>query len=227
MASVPPARRGRMSFGTAGEYTVSALRQGLLLHCSDKRAGPSVLAEQSRSLGLKKPSFFRTETSGSKSPEGQHRSTGDTPFGARRDSNPRIESFTGSRRNHSSGIHVGISLCTAVKDGRKHSLEVILQAYFTNIFAVFHGKKAAKSLKNAFFSVFFGFFDKKGQRSLVSVLCVCVFGRWRASIAARVFSARSAYRTQRGEARQTPAPRPSGRRIARGSPARAHRRARI
>ena len=65
----------------------------------------------------------------------------------RRDSNPRISSLTGSRSKCSSGIHFGISSCTAVKDQLKHRLEVTLQAYFTIPFTVFHGKKAAKTTK--------------------------------------------------------------------------------
>ena len=63
----------------------------------------------------------------------------------RRDSNPRISSLTGSRSKNSSGIHFGISSCTAVKDQLKHRLEVTLQAYFTILHTVFHGKKAAKT----------------------------------------------------------------------------------
>ena len=63
----------------------------------------------------------------------------------RRDSNPRISSLTGSRCKRSSGIHFGISSCTAVKDWLKHRLEVTLQAYFTIPRTVFHGKKAAKT----------------------------------------------------------------------------------
>ena len=66
-------------------------------------------------------------------------------FGARRDSNPRNTSLTGSRSKRSSGIHFGTSWCTAVKDRVKHTLEVTLQAYFTNLYTVFHGKKAANS----------------------------------------------------------------------------------
>ena len=41
------------------------------------------------------------------------------------------------------GIHFGISSCTAVKDGLKHTHEVTLQAYFTILSTVFHGKKLA------------------------------------------------------------------------------------
>ena len=78
-------------------------------------------------------------------------------FGARRDSNPRISSLTGSRSKDSSGIHFGISLCTAVKDHLKHWLEGTLQAYFTNLDAVFHGKKAANSYLSPQLSWFFSF----------------------------------------------------------------------
>ena len=49
------------------------------------------------------------------------------------------------RSKDSSGIHFGISWCTAVKDQLKHWLEATFQAYFTNPQTVFHGKKAANS----------------------------------------------------------------------------------
>ncbi len=70
---------------------------------------------------------------------------------------PAIESFTGSRRKHSSGIHFGISSCTAVKDGFKHSLEGSLQPYFTILSTIFHGKKAANSYLSPQFNCFFSF----------------------------------------------------------------------
>ena len=78
-------------------------------------------------------------------------------FGVRRDSNPRNTSLTGSRSKRSSGIHFGISSCTAVKDQLKHWLEVTLQAYFTNPYTVFHGKKAANSYLSPQLSCFSSF----------------------------------------------------------------------
>ena len=45
------------------------------------------------------------------------------------------------------GIHFGISSCTALKDQLKQSLKATSQAYFTILFTVFHGKKAAKITK--------------------------------------------------------------------------------
>ena len=61
------------------------------------------------------------------------------------------------RSKDSSGIHFGISWCTAVKDQLKHTLEVTLQAYFTNPYTVFHGKKAANSYLSPQLSWFFSF----------------------------------------------------------------------
>ena len=57
------------------------------------------------------------------------------------------------RSKRSSGIHFGTSSCTAVKDWLKHRLEVTLQAYFTILFTVFHGKKAAKTHGACNFSI--------------------------------------------------------------------------
>ena len=94
-------------------------------------------------------------------------------FGARRDSNPRKESFTGSKSKRSSGIHFGISSCTAVKDRFKHTLEVTLQAYFTNPYTVFHGKKAANSYLSPQLSCFSSFSMTnflKGSGSKTSII---------------------------------------------------------
>ena len=113
---VLPAQCGKKSFGTVWDNTVSILRQGSLLHCS-ARCTKSLLALPNDNECLNKNvlahdfvyrSFLR--------PEGQNQSTGDTFCNARRDSNPRISSLTGSRSKCSSGIHFGISSCTAVKD---------------------------------------------------------------------------------------------------------------
>ena len=91
----------------------------------------------------------------------------------RRDSNPRISSLTGSRSKRSSGIHFGISSCTAVKDQLTHWLEVTLQAYFTNPYTVFHGKKAANSYLSPQLSCFSSFSMTnflKGSGSKTSII---------------------------------------------------------
>ena len=143
---VPPAQCGKKSFGTASDNTVSILRQGSLLHCS-ARCTEALLALPNDNECLNKNvlahdfvyrSFLR--------PEGQNQSTGDTFCNARRDSNPRISSLTGSRSKNSSGIHFGISSCTAVKDGPKHPHWGFLHPYSTTLFRRFHGKKAANSV---------------------------------------------------------------------------------
>ena len=89
------------------------------------------------------------------------------------DSNPRISSLTGSRCKRSSGIHFGISSCTAVKDQLKHRLEGTLQAYFTNPHPVFHGKKAANSYLSSQRSCFCSFSMTnflKGSGSKTSIM---------------------------------------------------------
>lgn len=83
--------------------------------------------------------------------------TGDTSCDARRDLNPRSESLTGSECKRYYGIHDGIALCTAVKDPLKHPLEATLQAYFTILSIVFHGKKAANSYLSPQPNCFFTF----------------------------------------------------------------------
>lgn len=150
---VLPAQRGKKSFGTVWDNTVSILRQGLLLHCSARCTKALLALPNDNECQIKNVlahdfvyrSFLR--------PEGQNQSTGDTFCNARRDSNPRASSLTGSRSKCSSGIHFGISSCTAVKDWLKHRLEVTLQAYFTILFTVFHGKKAAKTHGACNFSI--------------------------------------------------------------------------
>ena len=140
---VPPAQCGKKSFGTDWDNTVSILRQGPI--CIALRDVPKHFSL------CRMITHFWTATFCSCSflhvilrPEGQIQSAGDTLHNVRWDSNPRIVSLSGSRCKCSSGIHFGISSCTAVKDGLKHSLEVTLQAYFTILSNVFHGKKAAK-----------------------------------------------------------------------------------
>ena len=169
---MPPAQCGKKSFGTVWDNTVSILRQGLLLHCSARCTEALLALPNDNECQIKNVlahdfvyrSFLR--------PEGQNQSTGDTFCNARRDSNPRILSLTGSRRKRSSGIHVGISSCTAVKDRLKHPLEVPLQAYFTMTGHHFHGKKAANSQKLAAKLIFF-----ISDRTFFAVTAYCAHGR--------------------------------------------------
>ena len=78
-------------------------------------------------------------------PEGQIQSTGDTLLAHGGIRTREKRALQAQRSKRSSGIHFGISSCTAVKDQLKHRLEVTLQAYFTILHTVFHGKKAAKT----------------------------------------------------------------------------------
>ena len=90
-------------------------------------------------------------------PEGQIQTTGDTllAHGGIRTREKRALQAHSSKR--SSGIHFGTSSCTAVKDQLKHWLEATLQAYFTNPYTVFHGKKAANSYLSPQLSCFSSF----------------------------------------------------------------------
>ena len=119
----------------------------MLLHCSERYAKAFLsLLNDNKSLnknvlaherGLPCTVFLR--------PEGQIQTTGDTllAHGGIRTREKRALQAHSSKR--SSGIHFGTSSCTAVKDQLKHKPQVTLQAYFTNPYAVFHGKKAANS----------------------------------------------------------------------------------
>lgn len=119
----------------------------MLLHCSERYAKAFLsLLNDNKSLNknvlahervLPCTVFLR--------PEGQIQSTGDTllAHGGIRTREKRALQAHSSKR--SSGIHFGISSCTAVKDQLKHKPQVTLQAYFTNPYPVFHGKKAANS----------------------------------------------------------------------------------
>ena len=89
-------------------------------------------------------------------PEGQIQTTGDTLL-AHGGIRTREKRALQARGKGSSGIHFGISWCTAVKDGLKHKPQVTLQAYFTNPHAVFHGKKAANSYLSPQLSCFSSF----------------------------------------------------------------------
>ncbi len=79
-------------------------------------------------------------------PEGQiFQTTGDTFCNARRDSNPRIESFTGSSSKRSSGIHFGISSCTAVKDlTQTQALSNLASIFYHSVYC-FSRKKSCEN----------------------------------------------------------------------------------
>ena len=142
---VPPAQCGKKSFGTALDNTVSILRQGSFLHCSARCTEALLALPNDNESWTEMFSRTRNRARHLLRPEGQTKPLAICYNCIRWDSNPRISSLTGSRCKCSSGIHFGTSSCTAVKDWLKHRLEVTLQAYFTILFAVFHGKKAAKT----------------------------------------------------------------------------------
>ena len=129
------------------------------MHCSERYAKAFLsLLNDNKSLnknvlaherGLPCTVFLR--------PEGQIQTTGDTLLAHGGIRTREKGSFTGSRCKCSFGIHFGISSCTAVKDGLKHTLSVTLQAYFTNPYTVFHGKKAANSYWSPQLLCFFSF----------------------------------------------------------------------
>ena len=174
---VPPAQCGKKSFGTVWDNTVSILRQGSLLHCS-ARCTEALLAlpndNECQNKNVLAHDFVYRFCCVPK--DKSSKATWRHAFSARRDSNPRISSLTGSRCKCSSGIHFGTSSCTAVKDWLKHRLEVTLQAYFTIPVTVFHGKKAAKIIK------------KPSNESFFAILIhsLTVFSVFRWSIAWRI-----------------------------------------
>ena len=90
-------------------------------------------------------------------PVGQIQTTGDTLLAHGGIRTREIRAEQAQRSKDSSGIHFGISSCTAVKDQLKHWLEATLQAYFTNPYTVFHGKKAANSYLSPQLSCFSSF----------------------------------------------------------------------
>ena len=150
---MPPAQCGKKSFGTVWDNTVSILRQGLLLHCS-ARCTEALLAlpndNECQNKNVPAHDFVYRSFCVPKDKSSKPLAI---CFCIRRDSNPRKSSLTGSRRKRSSGIHFGISSCTAVKDQLKHRLEATLQAYFTIPLTVFHGNKAAKTHGACNFSI--------------------------------------------------------------------------
>ena len=107
-------------------------------------------------------------------PKDKNQSTGDTLLahgGIRTREKRALQAHSSKKR--SSGIHFGISSCTAVKDHLKHWLEVTLQAYFTNPHPVFHGKKAANSYLSPQLSCFSSFSMTnflKGSGSKTSII---------------------------------------------------------
>ena len=144
---VPPAQCGKKSFGTVWDNTVSILRQGSLCIAPQDVPKHFSLCRMITNTWTEMFSRTRYRARHLVRPEGQTNPLAICYNCIRRDSNPRISSLTGSRSKCSSGIHFGISSCTAVKDWLKHRLEVTLQAYFTILHTVFHGKKAAKTTK--------------------------------------------------------------------------------
>ena len=106
-------------------------------------------------------------------PEGQIQTTGDTLLAHGGIRTREKRALQAQRSKRSSGIHFGISACTAVKDSLKHRLEVTLQAYFTNPYTVFHGKKAANSYLSPQLSCFSSFSMTnflKGSGSKTSII---------------------------------------------------------
>ena len=171
-ASVFPARCGKKSFGTDWENTVSTFRQGLLLHCSKSFAGALRFLPNDNESCLRNTEAFPPRTVFLR-PEGQIQTTGDTllAHGGIRTREKRAEQA--QRSKDSSGIHFGTSWCTAVKDQLKHWLEATLQAYFTNPYPVFHGKKAANSYLSPQLNCFSSFSTtnfRKGSGSKTSTI---------------------------------------------------------
>ena len=106
-------------------------------------------------------------------PEGQIQTTGDTLLAHGGIRTREIRAEQAQRSKDSSGIHFGTSWCTAVKDQLKHTLEGTLQAYFTNPYTVFHGKKAANSYLSPQLSCFSSFSMTnflKGSGSKTSII---------------------------------------------------------
>ena len=106
-------------------------------------------------------------------PEGQIQTTGDTllAHGGIRTREKRALQAHSSK--DSSGIHFGISSCTAVKDWFKHKPQVTLQAYSTKLYTAFHGKKAANSYLSPQLSCFSSFSMTnflKGSGSKTSII---------------------------------------------------------
>ena len=106
-------------------------------------------------------------------PEGQIQTTGDTLLAHGGIRTREKRAFQAQWSKDSSGIHFGTSSCTAVKNQLKHWREGTLQAYFTNPYTVFHGKKAANSYLSPQLSCFFSFSMTnflKGSGSKTSII---------------------------------------------------------
>ena len=144
---MPPAQCGKKSFGTVWDNTVSILRQGLLLHCS-ARCAEALLAL---------PNDNECQNKNVLAHDFVYRS-----FCVPKDkTNPlaiRFSTHGGIRtREYRAWQAQGASVLLAYtlehpraplwRIWLKHRLEVTLQAYFTILFTVFHGKKAAKITK--------------------------------------------------------------------------------
>lgn len=150
---VSPAQCGKKSFGTVWDNTVSILRQGSLLHCS-ARCTEALLAlpndNECQNKNVLAHDFVYRSFCVPKDKTNPLAMRFATHGGIR---TREYRAWQAQRSKRSSGIHFGISSCTAVKDWLKHRLEVTLQAYFTIPVTVFHGKKAAKTHGACNFSI--------------------------------------------------------------------------
>ena len=143
----------------------------MLLHCAERFAGAFLsLPNDNESLNKTFPHTVKCTVL---RPEGQNQTTGDTLLAHGGIRTREKRALQAHRSKRSSGIHFGISSCTAVKDHLKHWREVTLQAYFTNPYPVFHGKKAANSYLSPQLSCFSSFSMTnflKGSGSWTSIM---------------------------------------------------------
>ena len=142
------------------------------MHCSERSAEAFLSLPNDNESCFRNTEAFPPRTVFLR-PEGQIQTTGDTllAHGGIRTREKRALQAHSSKR--SSGIHFGTSSCTAVKDHLKHWHEVTLQAYFTNPYTVFHGKKAANSYLSPQLSCFSSFSMTnflKGSGSKTSII---------------------------------------------------------
>ena len=128
----------------------------MLLHCSERYAKAFPSLPNDNESCFRNTEAFPPRTVFLR-PEGQIQTTGDTLLAHGGIRTREIRAEQAQRSKDSSDIHFGTSSCTAVKDHLKHWLEATLQAYFTNPYTVFHGKKAANSYLSPQLSWFFSF----------------------------------------------------------------------
>ena len=146
----------------------------MLLHCAE-RSAKAHLSLPNDNDSLKKHFCTRKQAPAYcfVRPEGQIQTSGDTLLAHSGIRTREIRAEQAQRSKDSSGIHFGISWCTAVRDQLKHWLEATLQAYFTNPYTVFHGKKAANSYLSPQLSCFSSFSMTnflKGSGSKTSII---------------------------------------------------------